>query len=91
MMKFTIIDKANIFLLGFLIISCTANVLQGYMNYEFIKDFHVRSNNAIQRGNKQLSNDSLTHEMLRTIIEGQITTHDIQLYQIHSTDSLLKK
>lgn len=35
--------------------------------------------------------DSITHQMLRTIIKGQITTHDIQTYQLKTIDSLTKK
>lgn len=74
-----------------LTISIMANVAFVKMFWEFRNDYHGRSNNAISDRAIMKANDSLTHAMLRTIIQGQITTHDIQTFQLKTIDSLVKK
>lgn len=74
-----------------LTLSIMANIAFVKMFWEFRNDYHTRSNSAISDRAAMKSNDSLTHDMLRTIIQGQITTHDIQTFQLKTIDSLTKK
>lgn len=74
-----------------LTIAIMANIAFVKMFWEFRIDYHKRSDNGIADRAVMKANDSLTHAMLRAIIQGQISTHDIQAFQLKAIDSLTKK
>lgn len=71
--------------------SILANVALAKMFWEYRNDYHNRSDRAIQDRATMKSNDSVTHFMLRTIIQGQIQGHLTQHDIIELIDSAYKK